>query len=160
MIIRKATPDDAAAIARLMAGIAAERVHSAITTAWTADQQRGYIVQLSSREAIQVAVEDEIIGLQTLEQGPFESMAHVAQIGTFLSPEARGRGIGKLLFEQTRAFALAHGYAKFFIQVRGSNGHAQAFYKSLGFIDSGRLRAHVCIDGVFDDEVLMELPLE
>lgn len=143
-----------------MAGIAAERVHSAITTAWTAEEQRAYIGGLSAREAIHVAVDDRIIGLQTLEKGPFESMAHVAQIGTFLAPMARRRGVGRLLFAQTLAFARAHGYAKFAIHVRGTNAQALTFYKSLGFVECGRLKAHVFIDGVFDDEVLMELPLK
>jgi ribosomal protein S18 acetylase RimI-like enzyme len=160
VIVRKATPEDAAGIARIMGEIAAERVHSAITTAWTAAEQRSYIESLSAREAIHVAVDGTIIGVQTLEKGPFESMAHVAQIGTFLTAKARGRGIGRQLFEATRAFAVSHGYRKFAIQVRGSNAHAQAFYKSLGFLECGRWTAHVCVDGVFDDEVLMELPLE
>ena len=160
MIIRKATPEDAAAIASIMSGIAAERVHSAITTAWSEAEQRAYIAGLSEREAIHVAIEEEIIGLQTLEKGPFESMAHVAQIGTFLAPTARGRGVGKRLFEQTSAFARANGYAKFAIQVRGSNTHARTFYRSLGFKECGRWKAHVRIDGVSDDEVLMELSLE
>lgn len=160
MIIRKATADDAEAIARIMANIAAERIHSAITTAWTTEQQRGYIQHLSDRDAIHVAVESEIVGLQTLEKGPFESMAHVAQIGTFLTPAVRGSGVGKKLFASTKAFALAHGYAKLFIQVRASNTHAQAFYKALGFVECGRLKAHVLIDGAFDDELLMELPLK
>lgn len=143
-----------------MASIAAERVHSAITTAWTVAEQRDYIERMNAREAIHVAVDDVIIGLQTLEQGPFESMAHVAQIGTFLTASARGRGVGKRVFEATKAFAISNGYRKFSIQVRGSNAHAQAFYSSLGFVECGRLTAHVCIDGVFDDEVLMELSLK
>ena len=160
MTIRRAKPEDAEAIARIMAGIAAERVHSAITTAWTAEAQRTYIERLNAREAIHVAVESEILGLQTLEKGAFESMAHVAQIGTFLTPAARGRGIGRQLFEHTKSFAVANHYAKMFIQVRASNLHAQGFYKSLGFIECGRLRRQVCIDGVFDDELLLELPLQ
>ncbi len=160
MIVRKATAEDAAAITRIMADIAAERVHSAITTAWTEAEQRAYIERLSGREAIHVAVEDEIIGLQTLEKGPFESMAHLAQIGTFLTPAARGRGIGKQIFQRTLAFAVANGYSKLCIQVRGSNVHAQAFYKSLGFAECGCLKAHVLIDGIFDDELLMELSIK
>ena len=34
---------------------------------------------------------------------------------------------------------------------------AQAFYKRLGFVECGRLRAQVMIDGVEDDEIVMEL---
>jgi hypothetical protein len=48
-------------------------------------------------------------------------------------------------------------YRKPVIYVRGSNTHAQAFYRHLGFQDCGRLARQVMIDGVEDDEVLMEL---
>jgi ribosomal protein S18 acetylase RimI-like enzyme len=41
--------------------------------------------------------------------------------------------------------------------VRASNTNAQAFYQGLGFRVCGRLTGQVLIDGVEDDEVLMEL---
>jgi ribosomal protein S18 acetylase RimI-like enzyme len=41
---------------------------------------------------------------------------------------------------------------KLVIQVRASNRAAQAFYKRLGFVECGRLRAQVIIDGREDDE--------
>ena len=60
------------------------------------------------------------------------------------------------LFAATLAFARAHAYRKFVIQVRASNTAAQAFYQSLGFSPCGRYSRHVLIDGIEDDEVLME----
>jgi ribosomal protein S18 acetylase RimI-like enzyme len=42
------------------------------------------------------------------------------------------------------------------IQVRASNQPAQAFYKQLGFVECGRLRAQVIVDGTEDDEVVLE----
>jgi ribosomal protein S18 acetylase RimI-like enzyme len=116
---------------------------------------------LSDREAFHVAVtvDGEVAGYQSLDlYSPYlEAMSHVAQVGTFLQPEYRGRGAGRALFEATRAFAVQAGYRKIAIQVRGSNVSAQSFYRRMGFEPCGRLTAQVFIDGVPDDEVLMEL---
>jgi ribosomal protein S18 acetylase RimI-like enzyme len=84
-------------------------------------------------------------------------MAHVGQVGTFLLPEWRRRGVGRQLWNVTLAFARDAGYRKLLIQVRASNATAQAFYRHLGFKECGRLARQVVIDGVEDDEVLMEL---
>jgi len=84
-------------------------------------------------------------------------MAHGGQIGTFLLPEWRGRGVARELWMVTLAFARAARYRQFVIYVRGSNTNAQGFYRHLGFQDCGRVTRQVMIDGVEDDEVLMEL---
>ena len=51
------------------------------------------------------------------------------------------------------------GYRKLVIQVRASNPGAQSFYRRLGFKECGRLTGQVIIDGIEDDEVLMEMPI-
>src|SRR6185503_475160 len=118
------------------------------------------LASLSSREAVHVVINDaRIVGLQILGLWSPEltSMAHVGHVGTFLLPQWRGRGIGRQLWNATRDFARAAAYRKLMVQVRGSNTAAQAFYRCLGFQDCGRLSRQVTIDGVEDDEVLMEL---
>jgi ribosomal protein S18 acetylase RimI-like enzyme len=161
--IRRAVPADAAGIAAVIGIIAAERIHSAIDRPWTVEEERRYLESLSPREAIHVAVDDVqgIVGLQILDlwSPVLASMAHVGQIGTFILPEWRGRGVGRRLWSTTMAFARGAGYLKFVIQVRGTNTAAQAFYRRLGFHDCGRLSRQVVMDGVADDEVLMELLL-
>ena len=135
-------------------------MHSAIDRAWTADEQHAYIEALSSREALHVAIEasGRIIGSQSLElySRSLPSMSHVAQLGTFVLPEYRGRGVGRALFAMTRRFAESAGFRKIVIQVRASNAGARAFYRCLGFVECGRLRAQVIVDGREDDEILME----
>jgi ribosomal protein S18 acetylase RimI-like enzyme len=159
--IRLAVPEDAAAIVTVFTVIAAERIHSAIESAWTVDQQQRYLESLSQRGAIHVAVDGSgaIVGLQILDlwSSTLTSMAHVGQVGTFLLPAWRGRGLGRSLWDVTLPFARAAGYRKLVIQVRGSNTRAQGFYRALGFTDCGRLTRQVMIDGVEDDELLMEL---
>lgn len=143
-----------------MAVVTAERIHSAIDRAWTAEEQRRYLESLSPREAIHVAVDGGhgIVGFQVLDRWSpgLESMAHVGQVGTFLLPAWRRRGVGRRLWSATTAFAAEAGYRKLVVQVRGSNAGAQAFYRGLGFQDCGRLSRQVVIDGVEDDEVLLE----
>jgi len=159
--IRRATPEDAAGIVAVLDVVVAERIHSAIDRVWTVGEERRYLEALSPQEAIHVAVDDAlgIVGLQILDRWSpiLNSMAHVGHIGTFLLAEWRGRGIARQLWNATSAFARDAHYRKLVIYVRGSNTHAQAFYSHLGFQNCGRLARQVMIDGVEDDEVLMEL---
>jgi len=161
LTIRQALPADAASIVAVLQVVAAERIHSAIDRVWTVEEERHYLQSLLAREVIHVAVDDErgIVGVQILDlwSSLLNSMAHVGQVGTFLLPEWRSRGVGRQLWSVTVTFARDAGYRKLVIQVRGSNTAAQAFYRQLGFKDCGRLARQVMIDGVDDDEVLMEL---
>lgn len=159
--IRRAVADDAPGIVAVLEAVASERVHSAIDRVWTVEEERRYLDSLSPRETIHVAVDEtgHIVGLQILDRwsSSLSSMAHVGQVGTFLLQPWRRRGVGRLLWNATRAFARDSGYSKLVIQVRASNAAARAFYETLGFREGGRLTRQVIIDGVEDDELLMEL---
>jgi L-amino acid N-acyltransferase YncA len=161
LTIRKATESDAPGLVAILEGIAAERVYSAIDLVWPVEKQRTYLASLSDREVVHVAVVEsgEIIGFQVLDlwAPTISSMQHVAQIGTFLIPGFRMRGVGRLLFKTTEEFAKNADYGKMVAQVRASNEPAKAFYRSLGFRACGRLARQVRIDGLEDDEILMEL---
>jgi RimJ/RimL family protein N-acetyltransferase len=128
---------------------------------WSVDEERQYLQSLSARDAIHVAIDDTqgLIGLQIIERwsSTLSSMGHVGQVGTFLLPEWRRRGVGRRLWNATSRFARDARYHKLVAQVRGSNTSAQAFYQQLGFRACGRLTRQVIIDGVEDDELLMEL---
>ena len=158
--IRRASADDAEGIASVLHVVVSERIHSAIDRAWTAEEQRTYLASLSNREAFHVACERSgtIVGYQSLDRYStiLPSMAHVGQLGTFLLPQWRGRRVGRALFTASRQFAESAGYRKLVIQVRASNLAAQHFYKQLGFVECGRLRSQVVLDGATDDEVVME----
>jgi GNAT superfamily N-acetyltransferase len=145
----------------VLAIVVNERVHSAIDRVWGVEQERRYLESLSAREAIHVAVDgaNHIVGLQTLDRWStlLDSMAHVGQVGTFLLPAWRGRGVGRELWKATAALAREARYQKLVVQVRGTNAHAQSFYRRLGFAECGRLSRQIMIDDSQDDEILMEL---
>ena len=161
LTIRRALPADAAGIVAVLQVVAAERIHSAIDRVWTVEEEERYLRSLSAREAIHIAVDEGrgIVAVQILDlwSSLLSSMAHVGQIGTFVLPEWRSRGVGRQLWSMTVAFARDARYRKLVVQVRGSNIAAQAFYRHLGFTECGRLAHQVTIDGLDDDEVLMEL---
>jgi aminoglycoside 6'-N-acetyltransferase I len=158
--VRRGTAEDAAGISSVLHAIVQERVYSAIERAWTSDQQRSYLVSRSDREAFHVAMASsgDLIGYQVVDlySSPLTSMAHVGQLGTYLLPAWRGRGVGRALFRETTQFARSAGYRKFVIQVRASNATAQAFYRRVGFVECGRLKDQVIIDNRVDDEILFE----
>jgi L-amino acid N-acyltransferase YncA len=162
--VRRAVADDADGIANVMHAVVAQRVHSAIDRAWSPEEERRYLESLSSREAFHVAIADSglVVGCQSLERysSMLTTMSHVAQVGTFVLPSWRKRGVGPALFRVTHPFAIAAGYRKLVITVRGSNAPALSFYRSLGFVECGRLSKQVVIDGKDDDEVLLEMFLE
>jgi L-amino acid N-acyltransferase YncA len=162
--VRRAALEDAEGIAKVLDAVVAERIYSAIDRAWTGTEQRTYLASLSAREVFHVAIaaSGEVIGYQSLDlYSPIlSSMAHVGQLGTFLLPDWRSRGVGRALFRATRHFAAAAGYRKLVIQVRASNATAQAFYKRFGFVECGRLRAQVMMDGKEEDEIVMEFFLD
>lgn len=161
LVIRQAVPADAPGIAAVLQAIAEERIHSAIDRAWTVQEEENYLRSLTTREVIHVATDAtaRIVGVQILDRWSslLPSMAHVAQVGTFVLPKWRNRRVGHQLWDLTIAFARSAGYRKAVIHVRGSNTAAQAFYRHLGFTECGRLSRQVTIDGVDDDEVLMEM---
>ncbi len=159
--IERAGPADAADIVHVLEAVVAERVFTAIDRAWPVEQEASYLASLSPREAFHVARDDAagIIGFQSLDLWStlLPSMAHVGQLGTFLLPQWRGLGVGRQLWAATEGFARQAAYEKLAIQVRASNIGAQRFYRAIGFKECGRLARQVRIDGVSDDEVLMEL---
>lgn len=159
--IRKATADDAAGIVEVLRIVASERIHSAILEPWPVGEQRAYLQSLSDREAFHVAVGEttgQIVAYQSLDRYStiLPSMSHIASAGTFVLPEARGFGLAHALWKATQAFALSAGYRKVVVMVRGSNLRAQAFYRNAGFTECGRLREQVLVDGIYDDEVVLE----
>ena len=116
-------------------------------------------MSLSDRSAVYVAeIDGETVGVQSI--GLFtdyaDSVRHVATMGTWLRRDFRGRGIGRLLAEESFKFARSVGYMKIVIQVLADNESALRFYRKLGFKDIGIARQHVRLGDKFHDEVYLE----
>jgi ribosomal protein S18 acetylase RimI-like enzyme len=161
--IRRATVEDAAAIATVLNGVIAEGNLTAFDQPFSVEQERQFITALGVTSALHVAEEKgTILGVQSVDRLSHwaASMSHVATMGTWLTPEARGRGIGRMLFTESVAFARASSYTKIVIQVLAINSRALGFYRRLGFTDIGVAKRHVRLAGALHDEIYLELLLE
>jgi ribosomal protein S18 acetylase RimI-like enzyme len=158
--IRRATPNDAAALSAIWEVVCAERVYTAVNRPFTPQQERDYIASLSDREGIFVVeIDGQIAGFQSLDLWAkySDSFDHVGVVGTIILPQWRRQGVGRRLAEHTFEYARRRGYEKVVIYVRAGNTGAQAFYRSLGFVRRGVLERQVKIDGQYEDEIFMEL---
>ena len=83
--------------------------------------------------------------------------AQTCELGiTIGDKEYWGRGYGhesiNLLVEYAFRY---HNYRKVWLQVHAGNERAMRAYQACGFVEEGRLRAHVWSDGRYDDLVVM-----
>lgn len=162
-VIRRATGDDAAAAAAVMNAVIAERQYTVFDRPFSVDEERAFIASLGDRQALFVAeVNGRVVGLQSMDLFfPLAgaSMRHVGTLGTWLLPEARGRGLGLRMARQSVAFAREKGYEKLVVFVIASNRRARRFYEGLGFREIGVARRHVRLDDTMHDEVYLEVQL-
>jgi RimJ/RimL family protein N-acetyltransferase len=98
---------------------------------------------------------DRCVGfLQVVE---FEPVDRRAEFGICLLAETRGRGFGGEALTLAMGHLMQHwNLRKLSLRVRADNAAAQVCYKKIGFQECGRLRAHVYLDGGWQDVVLME----
>lgn len=67
--------------------------------------------------------------------------------------DVRRRGIGRLLLDAAEASARSKGVSSFHLEVRAGNLPARAFYRALGYRETGRRPAYYQDTG--EDAVLM-----
>ena len=139
MILRAATPADAPAIARILSDWTREtewmpRVHSA-------EEGRGFGVLLIERTAVTVAEDaGRVQGFLARREGQIEAL--------YITPDARGQGVGTALMARAMATCAELGLWCFL-----ANRPARAFYARLGFAENART------DGSGNDEKLPDVHL-
>ncbi len=84
-----------------------------------------------------IALEDTgaALGFQAVDTFPHGLPDGWLDIGTFVTPAARGTGAGKALFRATTAIAKAKGYTAINATIRNDNALGLAYYTGIGFTD-------------------------
>jgi RimJ/RimL family protein N-acetyltransferase len=100
---------------------------------------------------------DTLVGLSGLLRERRSKLVHKAWIvGFYVAPEARRRGLGRLLLERTLARARAMpGLRQVNLGVNAGNVAARHLYESMGFVAFGLERGFMLVDGVLHDELNM-----
>ena len=72
--------------------------------------------------------------------------------------QRHGLGIGRICLRLLAQLAFRDLHAhRFWLDVKAANERAQALYRSEGFVEEGRLRDSVRIDGGYDSLVVMSM---
>jgi RimJ/RimL family protein N-acetyltransferase len=107
------------------------------------------VVEVEGRVAGQLAVHRQ--------QGRYEN--HRGDLSITVAQEHREQGLGRALVETAVDWARAVRLAKLTLGVFPENRRALALYRSVGFVEEGRLRNHLRAGGEERDLVLMGLLL-
>jgi GNAT superfamily N-acetyltransferase len=144
MIIRKAVPADAEAMAALQNRI----IRIGGTTSYQVERAVGavlddYICGPTALSCFVADVGGQILGFQAL--GLWDGLpAGWGDIGTFVSPDAQAQGIGTALFAATRAVAPVQVINA---TIRADNRAGLRFYARLGFVDYADEPDFTLLDG-------------
>jgi RimJ/RimL family protein N-acetyltransferase len=160
VVIRPATPRDAASFLDLYRAVAAEG--GFIRTERVAGSVRRYRRRLrascTDREANIVAVAaGRVVGSLGITRDDHPVTRHVATLGMFVDKAWRGLGIGTALMTEAMRWARAAGIEKLELTVYPRNETARALYRRFGFVEEGTLHRHSKKSYGYEDEILMGL---
>jgi L-amino acid N-acyltransferase YncA len=153
---RRATPDDAAAMAALINEIIAIGGTTAYEDPFTPESMDHEFISPPYKLSCTL-VEDEgrLLGFQVLlwpnEHEPFPD--GWAYIGTYARVGHTGGGIGRALFAETLKAARAAGVKTIDATIRADNTGGLAFYSRMGFVDYDRKLGVPLKDGTRVDRV-------
>ncbi len=160
LAIRRATPADAAAYARIMADPAVfpglMQMPHANEELWRARLVES--VAPGKHDLLLVAEQGgDIVGTCGLHPvGPALRRRHVVAIGISVAPEAQGQGVGSALMHAMCDYADRWmGVLRIELSVYVDNAAAIALYRKFGFETEGRHRGYAMRDGRYVDAFAM-----
>ncbi len=155
MNARRATPADAAAIARIYNEGIEERIATFETRLRAAEDIERWFDGLHPI----VAVEDggEVIAFaSTSTYLPRDCYRGIAEFSVYAARSARGRGAGRLAMQALMDAARGAGFWKLVSRVFVENTGSRALLRSVGFREVGVYQRHAQLDGVWRDVVIVE----
>jgi GNAT superfamily N-acetyltransferase len=165
--VRRAVPDDAAAIARAHVaswraayrGIVPDAVLDALSEERRATFWRGAI-EADGAESVWVGVVgEEVVGFASAGPARDEDLGNGAGEvdAIYLVPEAWSLGIGRAMFEAAVADLRARGFDPLVLWVLSANRRGRGFYDSAGWRPDGAARM-LDFDGHAIEELRYRLP--
>lgn len=156
MILRPATPSDAATIVGLLNPIIAAGNLTAYTTPRTVDGQRKYLENFSTIGIFTLAFDPSgtLLGFQHIE----ELEPGLGDIGTFVRLGQTRSGVGSRLMQHSMTAARSMAYQTLNAEIRADNPVANAFYARHGFVQTGTL-VRTATDGRIMPKIIARLTL-
>ena len=134
MIVRKALAADAVQMCSLLNEIIEIGGTTAAEELMSLAEFRAHYFEYVGSVSCFVAEQDGmILGFQKLNR--LERVSNeVADIATFARASNRIKGVGRALFERTRALAKAAGFLKINARIRADNLPGMGYYAAIGFV--------------------------
>ena len=124
--------------------------HPKVVDAWMRALGTGEIASLVARHG------GAMVGCTAIVTDAFSWSRHVGELRVLVSPDWRGRGLGRVLIQECFAQALALGLKKLVAQMTVDQRAAIAVFEGLGFRAEALLARHVADrDGALHDLVLL-----
>ncbi|MBI3979604.1 MAG: N-acetyltransferase [Chloroflexi bacterium] len=155
MLVRPATRDDAAAIARIYNQGIEDRIATFETRLRTADDVRAWFDGVHPIVAVEEAG-GVIAFASTSTYRPRDCYAGIAEFSVYVARAARGRGAGRLAMKALIHAAGEAGFWKLVSRVFIENTVSLALLRSLGFREVGIYESHGRLDGIWRDVVIVE----
>jgi ribosomal protein S18 acetylase RimI-like enzyme len=154
--VRQARPEDAQAMARLMAAVAEER--NGIATEPPVDvDERAALFARTTDASVVADSGGEIVGMLHVEVGRFG----FGDLGMLVDVAWRGRGVGSALVQAGIDWSRGQGLHKLCLEVFPTNTAAIALYRKFGFVEEGlRTKQYRRASGELWDAVVMGLALD
>ena len=127
MEVRRARPEDAAAIVAVMERLQPDELVVHVDAQERQDRLRRHL-ELDANAAWVAAVDDEVVGELALDRD-------AGTIGMSVAPEWRRRGVGSALLDAAAEWARRHGIGRLEALVREENEAGLAFLTRSGFIE-------------------------
>jgi hypothetical protein len=157
-VVRSATIEDGAAIARILTEVGREGIYIANEGIYMTPEQQSLVLSRLNPEQHLILVAEQngvVVGTLEMVRGVFQKNAHTANFGMALAPVARGRHIGEGLLRAAQEWAQTKGIEKICLSVFSSNIGAIRLYQRMGYREEGRRRKQYRLGDVFVDEVFM-----
>ena len=139
--------------------VARERRYLAIVDAFPPEQNALWVAVNRARgNPLFVALDGErVVGWCEIRREALPGREHSGSLGVGVRAAYRRLGLGRRLMDIAIATAWQRGFARIELWVRSPNTAAVGLYTRLGFVEEGRRRDAVRLDGGSEDEVLMAL---
>lgn len=161
-IIRRAQPEDAEPRVANIRAIVAERVFIMTETfPRSLEEVRKQFTEADPRKELWLAAEVEgtLAGGADFRRGVHSKNSHVAGLGVAILKRYRGLGLGEAMMRTGMEWATSVGVTRLKLGVFDANDRAVALYRKLGFVEEGRLKGEVVLEGKPVDEIRLALTL-
>lgn len=165
LLIRTPIEDDAESMLEYLCDVSQEThflIRYVEEISYDVEEEKNFIKNVvQDKNSVMIVACDgrRIVGsISIFAIGKFDKVRHRGNLSIAIRKEYCSLGLGRILMNKALVLAKEKGYEQIELGVLSNNTHAIALYKSMGFVECGRIpRAFRLKNGACIDEKLMAL---